>query len=54
MKIKFGLHKNNEWPHVLWRYRWPVWMNVITYHGSDDPKIYKWLCFYISVKDGNK
>lgn len=48
MKINVGIHKAKHW-HSEWYYYFkPVMLNSIT-RGNNDPKIYKWLWWYIAI-----
>ena len=48
--MKIGIHKvHNKFPHILWRYICPVWLNCNTWKLGE-LKVYKWLWFYISFK----
>lgn len=48
-RVEIFLHKmHNHFPHILWRYWRPRWLNAISYKETDC-KIYKWLWLGFAV-----
>ena len=47
--VSVGKHKaHNRFPHILWRYITPCYLNCITWEPGQ-PKVYKWLWWYVSI-----